>query len=173
MLFDFPALLHLQLEAILMVSRHRRIQVLIPMVTFTEEIVRIRQALEKLAAKKRMAPPPVGAMVETPAAALAVSSLRKQAHFLGIGTNDLTQYVMAADRESALVRDYFNESHPVMIELLRSIVVHAGKTPITLCGELAVKRDSLARVLKTGITALSIAPNSIPAIKEAIRHIDM
>ena len=173
LLFDFPPLLRIQLEAMLSVSQKYNIRVLIPMVTFAEEIIRIRQTLEKIAQRIRIKPPSVGAMIETPAAALSVSSLRKQADFLCIGTNDLTQYVMAADRESALVSEYFRDDHSVLMELLRAIVANAGKTSVTLCGELAVKRESLDRVLKTGINALSIAPLSIPIIKEAIRHIDI
>ena len=112
-------------------------------------------------------------MIETPAAALSVSSLRKHTDFLCIGSNDLTQYVMAADRENALVNYYFRDDHTVLLDLLRTIIAHAGKTSTTLCGELAVKRKALDRVLKTGINTLSIAPLSIPAIKEAIRHLEL
>lgn len=171
LLFDFPALLRIQLEAMLFISQKHHIRVLIPMVTFADEIVRIRNMLEKIAQKKRIKPPPLGAMIETPAASLAVSSFRKHADFFCIGTNDLTQYVMAADRENASVSEYFRDDHTVIINLLRTIVAHAGKMSITLCGELAAKRDALENVLKAGIRTLSIAPNSIPAIKEAIRHL--
>ncbi len=173
LLFDFPTLLNIQLEAMLSVSQRHRIRVLIPMVTFAEEIVRIRRLLHKMAHRRHITPPPIGAMIETPAAALAVPSIRKQADFLCIGTNDLTQYVMAADRESALVSDYFRDDHSVVLGLLKTIVADAGNTPVTLCGELAVKREALERVLKTGITALSIAPLSIPAIKQAIRRLQL
>jgi phosphoenolpyruvate-protein phosphotransferase len=173
LLFDFPVLLRIQLEAMLYVSQKYNIRILIPMVTFTEEIIRIRQVLEKIAKKKHIKPPPVGAMIETPAAALAAYSLRKQSDFLCIGTNDLTQNVMAADRESGLVSEYFKDDHSIILDLLRAIVAHAGKSPTTLCGELAIKRDALEHVLKTGINALSIAPMNIPPIKEAIRHLQI
>jgi len=86
-----------------------------------------------------------------------------------VGTNDLTQYVMAADRESALVNDYFQDADPVILRLLESIVKEAGATPVTLCGELAAKPESLARVLATGIRSLSVAAMRIPAVKAAIR----
>jgi len=173
LLFDFPALLRIQLEAMLSVSRICNIRIIIPMITFTEDITRVRQVLEKIAKKTHIKPPPVGAMIETPAAALAAASLSEHADFLCIGTNDLTQYVMAADRENALVGEYFRDDHSIILELLEAIVVHAGKIPATLCGELAINRDSLERVLKTGIKALSVVPMSIPEIKEAIRRLNI
>jgi phosphoenolpyruvate-protein kinase (PTS system EI component) len=86
-----------------------------------------------------------------------------------VGTNDLTQYVMAADRESALVNEYFQDAHPVILELLKTIAEKAGNTPVTLCGELAAKPESLARVLGTGIRSLSVAAMRIPEVKAAIR----
>ena len=171
LLFDFPALLMVQLEAMLSVSRKFRVRVLIPMVTFPEEIVRIRRMLYKAANRRRLKPPPLGAMIETPAAALDVKSLSGHADFLCVGTNDLTQYVMAADRESALISSYFRDDHAIILNLLRTIVTEAGKKPVTLCGELAVKRGTLDSVLQTGISELSIAPSSIPEIKEAVRRI--
>ena len=173
LLLDFPALLSVQLEAMISVSRKFRIRILIPMVTFPEEIIRIRKMLTKISKKHHTEPPPLGAMIETPAAALDVGSLSKLADFLCVGTNDLTQYVMAADRESALISDYFRDDHTIILNLLRTIVTNAGKTPITLCGELAVKRKSLDAVLGTGVTTVSIAPASIPEIKDTIRHIKL
>lgn len=171
LLFNFRALLKIQLEAMLSVSKKYRIRILIPMVTFPEEITQIRQILEKIAKRKNITPPPLGAMIETPAAALAVASLREHADFFCIGTNDLTQYIMAADRESAMMSDYFKDDHPVILKLIQDITVAAGKGPVTLCGELAGKHEILKQVIKTGITSLSIAPLSIPSIKEALRHL--
>jgi len=173
LLFNYPELLKVQLEAMVLVSRTFRIRILIPMVTFSEEITRLRKMLNKISKKANQKPPPLGAMVETPAAALDTTSLSKRADFLCVGTNDLTQYVMAADRESALMSDYFKDDHPIMLNLLRTIVGNAGKVPVTLCGELAVRRESLGAVLRTGITSVSIAPPSIPEIKNSIRNINL
>jgi phosphotransferase system enzyme I (PtsI) len=173
LLFDFRALLKIQLEAMLSVSKKYRIRILIPMVTFPEEVAQIRQIIEKIAKKKNIKPPPLGAMIETPAAALTVASMREHADFLCIGTNDLTQYIMAADRESMLMSEYFKDDHPVILRLMQDITIAAGKSPVTLCGELAAKHEMLKQVLKTGITSLSIAPLSIPSIKEAIRHLEI
>jgi phosphoenolpyruvate-protein kinase (PTS system EI component) len=169
LLFAFPALLDIQIEAMLLMSRTREVRILVPMVTFPEEMARVRTRIEAAAAQSRLPVPPIGAMVETPAAALSVAALCRSADFLCVGTNDLTQYVMAADRESALVNDYFQDADPVILRLLESIVKEAGATPVTLCGELAAKPESLARVLATGIRSLSVAAMRIPAVKAAIR----
>lgn len=171
LLFAFPALLDLQIEAMLLVSKTREARILVPMVTFPEEMARLRSRVEAVAARKRIPVPLIGAMVETPAAALSVADLRKTSDFLCIGTNDLTQYVMAADRESALVNEYFQDAHPVILGLLKTIVKDAGDTPVTLCGELAAKPESLAAVLETGIRSLSVAALRIPEVKSAIRGI--
>jgi len=173
LLFDYPDLLKVQLEAMVSVSRTFRVRILIPMVTFPEEIARIRKMLNKIVKKHQLKSPPLGAMIETPAAALDTKSLSRQADFLCVGTNDLTQYVMAADRESSLISDYFKDDHPIILNLLRSIIGNAGKVPVTLCGELAVKHAVLDAVLGTGITSVSIAPPSIPKIKDAIRTINL
>jgi phosphoenolpyruvate-protein kinase (PTS system EI component) len=169
LLFAFPALLDIQIEAMLLVSRTREVRILVPMVTFPEEMVRVRSRIEAAAAKRRIPVPPIGAMLETPAAALATAALCRSADFLCVGTNDLTQYVMAADRESALVNEYFQDAHPVILGLLKAILKEAGATPVTLCGELAAKTESLARVLETGIRSLSVAAMRVPEVKAAIR----
>ncbi|MBN2038311.1 MAG: phosphoenolpyruvate--protein phosphotransferase [Chitinispirillaceae bacterium] len=171
LLFDFPALLRIQLEAAIAVSQQYRIRVLVPMVTFSKELLQIKQMLRTISVRKKTAALPLGAMIETPAAALSVPSLCDHADFLSVGTNDLTQYVMAADRESLLVDDYFLDDHPVLLWLLNNIMQHAGTTPVTLCGELAAKSEALGSVLDTGITALSVAPVRIPAVKEAVRYL--
>lgn len=171
LLFAFPALLDIQIEAMLQVSRTRQVRILVPMITFPEEMASVRSRIVAAASRMGLPVPPIGAMVETPAAALSVADLRRHADFLCVGTNDLTQYVMAADRESALVNGYFQDDHPVILGLLKTIAEEAGNTPVTLCGELAAKPESLARVLKAGICSLSVAAVRIPEIKAAIRGV--
>jgi phosphoenolpyruvate-protein phosphotransferase len=171
LLFEYPMLLETQLEAMLLVSRRHRIRILVPMATFPEEMSRVRTGLQALSQRMGVPSPPLGAMIETPAAALSIPAWRGHADFFCIGTNDLTQYVMAADRESALVGEYFRDDHPIILELLRTIAQGAGELPVTLCGELAAKPAALARILDTGIKALSMAASAIPSIKEAIRNL--
>jgi phosphoenolpyruvate-protein phosphotransferase (PTS system enzyme I) len=113
----------------------------------------------------------LGAMVETPAAALTIPDLLQYADFLSIGTNDLTQYTMAADRENRLVNDYFVEDHPAVLRLVRLIVEEAGAVPVTVCGELAGQCHAVPALLKLGIRILSVAPPLVPSVKEAVRQV--
>src|SRR4030095_5004978 len=112
-----------------------------------------------------------GPMRETPAAALGISEIMQHADFLSIGTNDLTQYTMAAGREEPLVSDYFRDDHPAVLRLLRLVSEAAGDTPLALCGELAGRVDMLPFLLAAGIRSLSVAPPLVPTVKGAVRQI--
>jgi len=110
-------------------------------------------------------------VIETPAAALCVDEIKLHADFLSVGTNDLTQYTMAAGREDPLVSDYFRDDHPAVRRLLRLVSEAAGDTPLALCGELAGRVDTLPFLLATGIRTFSVAPPLVPTVKEAVRQI--
>jgi phosphoenolpyruvate-protein kinase (PTS system EI component) len=142
------------------------------MVTLAEEMARVRSRFAAVANEaNRQELPPLGAMIETPAAALCVADIKAHANFLSIGTNDLTQYTMAAGRENPLVNDYFLEDHPAVFRLVRIIVEEAGCMPVAVCGELARQVNAIPTLLKLGIRVLSVAPPLVPATKEAIRQI--
>ncbi len=87
--------------------------------------------------RKVASPPEFGAMVETPAAALAIPALLKHVDFFCVGTNDLTQYTLAAARDDASVNDYYLDGHESVMRLLGIVVTEAADRPVTLCGELA------------------------------------
>ena len=110
-------------------------------------------------------------MIETPAAALSVGEIKVYADFLSIGTNDLTQFTMAAGRENPLVADYFREDHPAVLRLVRITVEEAGGTPVEVCGELARQLELIPALLRMGIQTLSVPPPLVPAVKEAIRSV--
>jgi phosphoenolpyruvate-protein kinase (PTS system EI component) len=95
----------------------------------------------------------------------------KHADFLSIGTNDLTQYTMAAGREDPLVSDYFRDDHPAVLRLLRLVSEAVGNTPLALCGELAGRVDALPLLLAVGIRSLSVAPPLVPTVKWTVRQI--
>jgi phosphoenolpyruvate-protein phosphotransferase (PTS system enzyme I) len=119
-LLAYPELLHTQLRALARLSREHDIQILVPMVTLAQDMKRLRELLVAATAEvgvERL--PPLGAMIETPAAALCVVEIMTHADFLSIGTNDLTQYTMAAGREDPLVSDYFRDDHPAVLRLVR------------------------------------------------------
>src|SRR5262245_11822637 len=171
-LLRYPDLLDTQLHALWQFSQEYDVRVLVPMVTLADEIARVRSrfvAIANEADRKKL--PPLGAMIETPAAALCVEDIKAHAEFLSIGTNDLTQYTMAAGRENPLVNDYFLEDHPAVLRLVRTIVEEAGCVPVAVCGELARRLDTMPTLLKLGIHTLSVAPPLVPGLKEAIRQI--
>jgi hypothetical protein len=102
-------------------------------------------------------------MLETPAAALSVPSLRKYVDFFSIGSNDLAQYTMAAGRENPMVTEYFIDDHPTVLRLIELAVRESVDTPVSLCGELAGRIDALPFLLKTGIRSLSVAASLVPS----------
>ena len=171
-LLQYPDLLDTQLRALWQFSREYDVRVLVPMVTLAEDLVQVRSRFAAVANEaNRHELPPLGAMIETPAAALCVEDIKAHADFLSIGTNDLTQYTMAAGRENPLVNDYFLENHPAVLRLVRTIVEEAGSVPVAVCGELARRLDAIPILLKLGIHTLSVAPPLVPGVKEAIRQI--
>ena len=167
----YPDLLEAQLRAVLEVSRQLRIGVLIPMVTTESDVAHITGRLLKLATEMGLHDlPRVGAMIETPAAALSIAALKKHVDFFSIGSNDLTQYTMAAGRENPMVTEYFWDDHPAVLRLIALVVKEAGTTPVSLCGELAGRIDVLPNLLRTGIRSLSVSAASVPGVKNAIRR---
>jgi phosphotransferase system enzyme I (PtsI) len=172
LLLRYPDLLDTQLKALLQFSQEYDVHILVPMVTLAEEVDRVRSRLEGVAKEAGLEKlPRLGVMIETPAAALSVADIIAHADFLSIGTNDLTQYTMAAGRENPLVNDYFREDHPAVLRLVRIIVEEAGHIPVAVCGELARQLDAISTLLKLGIRILSVAPPLVPSVKEAIRAI--
>jgi phosphoenolpyruvate-protein kinase (PTS system EI component) len=168
---EYPDLLEAQLRAVLEVSQQFRIGVLIPMVTTESDVVQVAGRLHKLAAEMGIRElPRVGAMIETPAAALSIPSLKKHVHFFSIGSNDLTQYTMAAGRENPMVTEYFIDDHPTILRLIELVVRESGDTPVSLCGELAGRIDVMPSLLRTGIRSLSVPAALVPDVKNAIRN---
>jgi phosphoenolpyruvate-protein kinase (PTS system EI component) len=174
LLLGYSQLVRTQMCAILRLSRQHRLRVLIPMVTLEDDIRRMREIFDALCAELKIAEPPqFGAMVETPAAALAIRALASRVDFFCVGTNDLTQYTLAAARDDASVNDYFQDGHESVLRLLNIVVADAGDRPLTLCGELAGREEFVPSLLKMGFRALSIAPTLIPTTKALIRRIEI
>jgi len=174
LLLEYPDLTKAQLKVMLKLFKDHDIRILIPMVTTSEDIKQIRYLLETAADDIGSTELPLlGAMVETPAAAMCIKEIVKYTDFLGIGTNDLTQFTMAAGRENNLVSDYYIEDHPAVIRLIGIIANDATGCPIHICGELASNRIALSTLLKLGIRSLSVPPSFVPQIKEAIRKVEL
>ena len=168
---EYPHLLDAQLRAMLEVSQQFRIGILIPMVTTEGDVIEVVERMHQLAAEMGIHEwPRIGAMIETPAAALSIYSLKKHMDFFSIGSNDLTQYTMAAGRENPMVNAYFIDDHPTILRFIELVVRESGDTPVSLCGELAGRIDAIPSLLRTGITSLSVPALLVLDVKNAIRN---
>lgn len=171
LLLEYPELLYTQFNALLKLSFDFQIRILVPMVTLSREMEIVREIfteMYKLSGLKKKIP--LGVMIETPAAALCVEEILPFADFLSIGTNDLTQYTMAAGRENHTVTHYFLDSHKAVFKLIQMVMTAACDVPVSLCGELAANKETLQMVLNTGVRSLSVAPSFVPEVKCHIRQ---
>jgi phosphotransferase system enzyme I (PtsI) len=176
-LLDKPELLIPQLRAILRASAAGPVRILLPMVTTLTEVRRLRSELEKTkqALRDEGIPfdeqVPMGVMVEVPSVALQADQFAREVDFFSIGTNDLTQYVLAVDRGNDLVAEIYNELHPAVLELIRLTTKAARDAgiPVSLCGELATNLRAVPVLLGLGVESLSASPVYLPAIKRVIR----
>ena len=112
-------------------------------------------------------------MVETPAAALLAAELAAETDFLSIGTNDLTQYVLAADRLNPAVAGVYDPFHPAVLRLMRTVAEAAGRQGVWagVCGEMAADPLAAPLFIGMGMAELSMVPAAIPAVKDAIRRV--
>lgn len=177
-----PDLLMNQLKGILRASLYGKTKILYPMVSSTEEIVEANGYLEKAKEELRNAQIPfaedipVGAMIETPAAALIVDHILEIVDYISIGTNDLIQYVLAVDRINENVAHLYQPFHPAVLKILREVFTVAEKMgkPVAICGELG--GDPLATFLLLGlgkVDELSMEPHSIPKVKKILRKVTL
>jgi phosphoenolpyruvate-protein phosphotransferase len=172
LLLEYQDLLSTQLRAFVRLAADYDVRIMVPMVTVADDMKRTRQCLREAATDLGVAkPPPLGSMIETPAAALCAADIAAHADFLSIGTNDLTQYTMAADRENPAVNTYFVDHHACVMRLIGIVAAEASGCPVSLCGELAGRTEALPTLVELGIGALSVAPPLIPELKERIRSL--
>jgi len=175
-------LLDPQLAAMLRAASEGPLRILLPMISTASEIRRVREAVEQVARRLRRrgmrlpkALPPLGAMIEVPGAAFAADALAAEVDFFAIGTNDLIQYTLAIDRSDEQVAHLYNPLHPAVLRLIQFAVEAALRRgmPISVCGEMAGEPRYTALLLGLGLRNLSMAPGSIPRVKQRIRNLDM
>jgi multiphosphoryl transfer protein len=166
-----PELMRTQLRAALRVTPRGMTRVLIPMVTDRSEILAVRLCLDELARELKLEGPIVlGAMIETPAAALTAATLLTEVDFLSIGSNDLTQYTLAMDRGHAELARRTDALHPAVLQLIAA-AGRAGEAAgklVAVCGGVAADRTAVPILLGLGVRELSVVPAVIPAIKRQI-----
>lgn len=180
LLLAHPEILRTQLRAILRLSATHRVSILLPMIRGLDELRAAKAAIESVkqeltAAGESFNPDlPVGAMIETPSAAILIAPLADEADFLSVGTNDLVQYLLAADRISGEADSAYEPLHPAVLQTLASLATTARSkdTPISLCGEIASDPVYTALLLGLGFRRFSVSPGRLLEIKHAIRSID-
>lgn len=175
------AIFKTQIRAILRASIHGNLRIMFPLITNIMElrqakwiVADVREDLEEEGIEFNEAIP-IGAMIETPAAALLAGNLAKEVDFFSIGTNDLTQYTLAVDRVNERVASLYTPAHPAVLQLIRQVIQHAKQAEIglSLCGEMASEVEFIPLLLGLGLTTLSLSPPMIPEVKNIIRSISL
>lgn len=176
-----PEVFAIQLRAIVRAAALGPVRVLVPMVANVRELRAVRAMLA--AAVRDLASAgyelgeriSLGAMVEVPSAAIAIDGLLAEADFVSVGTNDLTQYLLAADRNNDAVAGLYDPGHPALAFLIERVAVAArgaGK-PVAVCGEMAGDPEFTGHLLRLGIRELSMHPSSLLAVRQAVAAVDL
>jgi multiphosphoryl transfer protein len=171
-----PDLLRVQLRAILRVQPAGQCRVLLPMITDTGEIRAVRRMIDEVRRELRYTGSiAVGAMIETPAAALLAERIANEVEFLSIGTNDLTQYTLAMDRGHSELAHRIDGLHPAVLRLIQTTVAAAEKQSrfVAVCGGLASEPAAVPVLLGLGVHELSVVPTLIPQLKSLIRTLTL
>jgi phosphotransferase system enzyme I (PtsI) len=177
-----PEIFRPQLRAILRASAFGNVRILLPMVSRLRDVTATRALLaecaEDLQAQGYTMPdrlPPLGVMIEVPAAALIAEELAEQVDFFSIGTNDLTMYTLAVDRGDERMLDYYQPRHNAVLKLIEMTVTAADRRgiPVSVCGEMAADTMALETLLRLGIREVSVAPPSLLPVKDKIRQLHL
>jgi phosphocarrier protein FPr/phosphocarrier protein len=170
-----PDLLETQFRALLGVRARESLRIMLPMVSSLAEIHAARETLQCLAAEMQVAPPELGIMVETPAAALSAATLAREAAFFSIGTNDLSQYALARDRTNPAVAAGLDGFDPAVLRLIdetvRGASAHGRVTGV--CGGIAATVEAVPVLLGLGVTELSVPAAAVAEIKGVVRSLDI
>ena len=171
-------LLKTQIRALLRASAYGNAAVVFPMINSVEEVRKIKAIIEEIKQelvleKVRVGNPETGIMIETPAAALISDELAKEVEFLSIGTNDLIQYTLAADRNNEKLLEFYNPHHRAVSELIKLVCKNAHKNNIHvgICGELAGDTEFTATLCDMGIDMFSVEPSKIQVLKKTVRSL--
>ena len=171
-----PGLLADQLLAIVRVAMDTPVSVMFPMVSTVDELLAARRALDGALHRAGTARPAgllVGMMVEVPAAALKAAAFSPHVDFLSIGTNDLTQYALAAERGNAGVAALADPYDPGVLRLIAATCEGAGDALVAVCGELAADEAAAQLLIGLGVRELSVGPRAVAGVKQAVRRVDV
>lgn len=175
---DTEILFKPQLKAVLRAARENsNVQLMIPMIAEVSELVAVKALIaecrEELGLSESEYPMKVGIMIEVPAAVMNADALAKEADFFSIGTNDLTQYVMAADRGNTSVADLVDYKKPAVISAIEKTCIAAKENgiPVSMCGEMAGDTEMSELLIKLGIHKLSASSSLLPGLKAKVREV--
>lgn len=180
-LMRHPDLFRRQMRAVLRLAADVRACLMLPMVCTVDEVRQARSLLAEARAEldeRGLSPNgalPLGTMIETPASALSASTIAEEVDFFSIGTNDLAQYTMAADREHGGLGTLTDALHPPVLHLIRKTTeaAEAASIPVSVCGEVASDEVAVPILLGLGVTHLSVTPQRIPTVKALVRTLDV
>ena len=174
-----PEIFKTQLRALFRASAYGNLAIMYPMITSLWEVKKIKEIVEEVkteltAEQLEFGNPQQGIMIETPAAVMMSGELAKEVDFFSIGTNDLTQYTLAIDRQNAKLDDFYNAHHPAVLSMIRMTVENAHKAGIWagICGELGADTSLTKEFLAMGVDELSVSPGSILPIRKIILETD-
>lgn len=167
-----------QLRAIYRASVYGTVAIMFPMIISVKEILRIKEIVEEVkaeltAAGIEIAPVELGIMVETPAAVMISEELAKEVSFFSIGTNDLTQYTLAIDRQNQSLDTIYDSHHPAVLRMIQMTIEngHKGGAWVGICGELGADTTLTKTFVDMGIDELSVSPTYVLGLRKAIREI--
>ncbi|WP_422241363.1 phosphoenolpyruvate--protein phosphotransferase, partial [Dokdonella sp.] len=175
-----PQLMHAQLRAILRTTGYGPVRILVPMISAVEEIITVRRMVKECAMQLRTEGHEIadqfdiGAMIEVPAAAIALPGMIPHLDFVSIGTNDLVQYTLAVDRNNNELGDLYDPLHPAVLRLIAQTIAVCRRTrrPVTLCGEIAGDVNFTAMLIALGLTEFSMHPGLILEVREIVNAIN-
>jgi phosphotransferase system enzyme I (PtsI) len=178
---DRPDLFQTQLRALWRAAAHGQVAVMFPMVASLWEVQRAKALLAEARSALVAEGVPVGEslevgiMIETPAAALIADRLALEVDFFSLGTNDLTQYALAVDRQNPRVGEFVDTHHEAILRLIAMVVEHAHTAGrwVGICGELAADVELTETFLRLGVDELSVAPASVLRVRERVRSLDL
>lgn len=165
-----------QLRALYRAGIYGNLKILLPMITSSEQVDETKKLISEVKeellkeGKSFKDDIPLGVMIETPAAAIISDYLADRCDFFSIGSNDLTQYINAVDRENTDVAHLYDELHPAVLRMIKHSVLSASQSdiPISVCGEMAGREESLKCLIGMGIRAISVSPKLISEVKQIL-----
>jgi multiphosphoryl transfer protein len=181
LLFQNPEFLRSHLRAVLRLTADHQIRILVPMVTDASELVKLKKIFEELNQEllsEKLAhswPVPIGAMIETPSAAILADQIASECDFLSFGTNDLTQYVLCAERGNPALNLYADALHPAVLKICQPAIeaAHHRKISVSVCGEIGSDPEAVPILLGLGLRDLSVTAAAVPNIKALARELDV